>query len=102
MSYRYFVIADEDTLLGFRCAGLSGRAVSNSQEAIETLRAACKENVGIVIVTEEVAAMMQPEIDALRFSEELPMVVEIPGAQGPMPGRRSLSEVIREAIGIKV
>ena len=102
MNYRYFVIADEDTLLGFRCAGLSGRAVSTSQEAVETLRAAREQNVGIVIVTEEIAAMMQKEIDALRFSGELPMVVEIPGAQGPMPGRRSLSEVIREAIGVKV
>lgn len=102
MNYRYFVIADEDTLLGFRCAGLSGRAVSTSQEAVEALREACEKNAGIVIITEEVAAMMEPEVNALRFSEELPMVVEIPGAQGPLPGRRSLSEVIREAIGVKV
>ena len=89
MNYSYFVIADEDTLLGFRCAGLSGRAVSTSQEAVEALREAQEKNAGIVIVTEEVAAMIGAEIDALRFSDELPMVVEIPGAQGPMPGRRS-------------
>ena len=102
MNYRYFVIADEDTLLGFRCAGLSGRAVSAGEEAVEALREAREKNAGIVIVTEEVAAMIGAEIDALRFSDELPMVVEVPGAQGPMPGRRSLSEVIREAIGVKV
>lgn len=102
MSYRYFVIADEDTLVGFRCAGLSGRAVSTADEASAALREAREKNAGIIIVTEEVADMLGAEIESVRFDEELPMVVEIPGAQGPMPGRRTLSEVIREAIGVKV
>lgn len=102
MSYRYFVIADEDTLSGFRCAGIPGRAVGNSREAAEALSEACKKNAGVVIVTEEISAMIKPEIDAVRFSEELPMVVEIPGPQGPMPGHRTLSDIIREAIGVKV
>ncbi len=102
MNYRYFVIADEDTLLGFRCAGLSGRAATNRLEAVEALKEAREKNAGIVIVTEELAALMEAEVSALRFSDELPMLVEIPGAQGPLPGRRSLAEVIREAIGVKV
>jgi V/A-type H+-transporting ATPase subunit F len=100
--YRYLVIADEDTVLGFRCSGVPGIAVSDREGALKALEAARNEKAGIVILTEEVAAMAREEVDAVRFRGVLPMVVEIPGARGPLPGRRSLAEVIRQAIGVKV
>ena len=99
---RYLVIADEDTVLGFRCAGVPGIAVENGTEALAALKSARENEAGLVILTEEVAAMMQDEVDALRFGGGLPMVVEIPGARGPFPGRKSLSDIIRQAIGVKV
>jgi V/A-type H+-transporting ATPase subunit F len=100
--YRYFVVGDEDTVLGFQCAGVAGAVVNTSQEAAEALRRVREGGVGVVIVTEEVADMVRAEMDALRFEEALPLVVEVPGPQGPLPGRRTLSDIIREAVGIKV
>lgn len=102
MKLSYLVIADDDTVLGFQCAGIPGVAVSTAEETVQALQEAKERNVGIVILTEEVAASIQAELDELRFGDALPLVVEIPGAQGPMPGRRGLTEIIREAIGIKV
>jgi V/A-type H+-transporting ATPase subunit F len=100
--HSYFVIADEDTVLGFRCAGVPGTAVSSRAEALAALKSARDSEAGIAILTQEVAAMMQEEVDALRFGGGLPMVVEIPGARGPLAGRKSLSDVIRQAIGVRV
>lgn len=102
MKSSYLVIADEDTVQGFRGAGIPGTAASSADDVLRALKRAQEENVGIVIVTEEVADMARQEIDNIRFDEELPMIVEIPGPQGPIEGRRSLTDIIREAIGIKV
>ena len=102
MSYTYFAIGNEDAVLGFRCAGIPGRAVTTAGEMRDALKFAREQKAGIVIVTEAAADLAAAEIETLRFEEELPMVVQIPGAQGPLPGRRTLSAMIREAIGIKV
>jgi V/A-type H+/Na+-transporting ATPase subunit F len=102
VKHPYLVIADEDTVLGFRCAGVAGNAVTSRMEALAALKGARDSEAGVVILTQEVAAMMPEEVDALRFGGGLPMVVEIPGARGPLPGRKSLSDVIRQAIGVKV
>jgi len=105
MKRPYLVIADDDTVLGFKCAGIPGVAVEERDQALAALALAREQNVGIVIVTEEVADMMREEMDALRFGaagDTAPMPVEVPGPQGPLSGRRTLTEVIREAVGIKV
>jgi V/A-type H+-transporting ATPase subunit F len=99
---RYLVIGDEDAVLGFRCAGVAGVAVNSATEALAALKGARESKAGIVILTQEVAAMMQEEVDALRFGGRLPMIVEIPGPRGPLSGRKSLSDIIRQAIGVKI
>ena len=99
---KYLVIADQDTVLGFRCAGVPGAFVSDHDEALEALRTARDRGVGVVILTEEIAHMIQEDVDEIRFSEALPLVVEVSGPKGPWPDRRSLADIIREAVGVKV
>jgi len=98
----YFVIADEDTVLGFRYAGVEGRAVRTPDEA----RAALAERVsagdtGIIIVTDEVANALRPEVSQLRFEARTPLVVQVPGPAGPAPDRPDLVALIREALGVR-
>ncbi len=99
----YFVIADEDTVLGFRYAGVEGRAVQTPEEAREALAEQVRAGrVGVVIMTEEIAEAIRPEVNALRFESSIPIVVEIPGPDGPAASRRELEAVIREALGVRV
>ena len=102
MRYTYYVIADEDIVLGFRTAGIMGQAVSNREEALEALKLAQRKSVGVVIITEEVSDWISAEVEQIRFGEALPLIVEIPGMNGPLPGRKSLPDMIREALGIRV
>jgi V/A-type H+-transporting ATPase subunit F len=97
----YFVIGDEDTVLGFRYAGVRGRAVRTPDEARTALadRIAAGD-AGIVIVTDEVAAAIHDDVNRLRFEARIPLVVQVPGPGGPAPGRSDLAAVIREAIGV--
>ena len=102
MRYTYYVIGDEDVVLGFRTAGITGRAVTNRQEALVALKLAQEKDVGVVILTEEVSEMVRAEVEEIRFGEALPLIVEVPGMNGPLPGRKSLTDMIREALGIRV
>jgi V/A-type H+-transporting ATPase subunit F len=102
VTYKYYVIADQDTVLAFGLVGVPGVVVNDAPQALQALRAVRGGTAGIVILTQEVGAMVQEEVDAIRFGETVPMVVEIPGRGGPLAGRRSLSDVIRGAVGIRV
>ena len=99
----YYVIADEDTVMGFRYAGVPGEVVENAAEAREAFARACsEEGHDIVILTEEIAAGMRDEVNRIRFEVQTPIVVEVPGAGGPMPDRPDLLHLIREAVGLRL
>ena len=100
---RFFCIADADTVRGFRLAGVEGQAVETAREAAEALeRASRRPDLGIVIVTDAVAGEIRGEVDALRIGRGRPLVVEIPGPEGPMPGRKTLRDLVQEAVGIRI
>lgn len=102
MSHEYHVIGDEDTVLGFRCAGVPGVVATTAEQVQAALKQAREGKTGVVLITETCADLARKEVDDIRFNVELPMIVQIPGPQGPIPGRRDLTAIIREAIGIKV
>ena len=99
---QFYVVADEDTVVGFRYAGVPGRMVETPGEAADVIeRLAAERAEMIVIVTERIAGAVRERINAIRFSEELPIIVEVPGPGGPVPDSPSLMKMIREAVGVK-
>jgi len=64
----FYVVADEDTVLGFRYAGVPGVIVSTEAEAgREFDRLAESEAQLIVITTEQVADTVRERVNAIRF-----------------------------------
>ncbi len=100
---QYHVIGDQDKVLGFRFAGIRGEVVRDAAEARQALEECCRRtDIGIVIVTDTVADLIRQEVNQVRFGLELPLVVEVPGPDGPSSERGDLLELIREAVGIRV
>lgn len=100
---RYHVIGDEDTVLGFRYAGIPGDVVETPAEARAALDRANRDSeIAIIIINDYVADQIRPEVNQVRFDQVLPLLVEIPGPTGPSPQRRELLALIREAVGIRV
>ena len=100
---RVLVIGHPEAVLGFSLAGVNGRAVSTAEEADKALDEALanKEN-GIVLVTQDVAQLIQARVENLKLRSTIPLVVEIPGPAGVPEGEPSLSELVLKAIGIKL
>jgi V/A-type H+-transporting ATPase subunit F len=100
---KIWVIGHSDAVLGFALAGVGGRAVAGQVEAEVALDEALRSpDTGIVLVTKDVARMIQPRMDGLKFRSTLPLIVEIPSPEGVPAGEPSLGELVLRAIGIRL
>lgn len=100
---KFFCIADEDTVRGFRLAGVAGQAVNTAMQAAAAVEAATdRSECGIIVLTENVADGIRQQVETIRLERERPLIVEIPGPQGPLPGRKSLRQFVQEAVGLRV
>lgn len=100
---KYFVIGDEDTVLGFGLVGVKGFAANNETEAENSFKEALKDHeIGIIIITERIAEIIRPLVDRYLFTSSFPLIVEIPDRCGKMPGKAGIRQMVNEAIGIKL
>jgi V/A-type H+-transporting ATPase subunit F len=100
---KFYCIADENTVRGFRLAGVSGQAVNTAAEAALAVEAAAAQrDCAIIILTEMVAESIRALVERMRFESSQPLIVEIPGPTGPLPGRKSLRQLAQEAVGIHI
>jgi V/A-type H+-transporting ATPase subunit F len=111
----YFFMGDPELVLAFRFVGVSGAGISGAEDARIIFRKMTegydeiagaalpqRDSCRILILTEEVADWLGDLLIQWQLSDRYPLVVEIPGAMGRLPGRKTLVDSIREAIGIRV
>lgn len=100
---KVLVISGQDAVWGFALAGMRGQIVTTAEELHQALdTATADKDIGIVLVTEDVADLARQRMDTLKIRSAVPLVVEIPGPGGPSPDQPSLGEVIRRTIGVKI
>ena len=116
----YFFLGDPELTTAFRFVGIAGVSVGSADAAMEAFRRMTedydetagtvlpsvlwpgKESCRVLIVTEEVADWLGDTIINWQLSDRYPLIVEVPGLLGRLPGRKTLVDSIREAIGIRV
>jgi V/A-type H+-transporting ATPase subunit F len=108
----YFVIGEREIVLAFKLVGVDGSVAVNRTEALDsfnritgrggTASVPVDERPKVLILTEEVSSMLEDEVLDWQKRAQYPLVVEVPGIQGHLEGRKSLTDAIREAVGIQV
>jgi len=111
----YYFIGDPELVIAFRFIGINGQAVEGADEALAAFRRMTEgwdsltgmimpgiEKCRVLILTEEVANWAGDFLIQWQLSDNYPLIVEIPGMMGYLPGHKSLVDTIREAIGIHV
>lgn len=100
---KFFVIGDEETVLGFALAGIDGTAVTNKQETQDALNHAFTiEGIGIIIITERIAQTIQKQVDQHILKKSFPLIIEIPDRHGPIEGKSDIKEMVSKAVGISI
>jgi V/A-type H+-transporting ATPase subunit F len=110
----YHFLGDPELVTAFRFIGIEGTAVADAGGAAAVFRRITEgwdETAGavlprggcrVLIMTEEVADWLGDLLIDWQLSGRYPLVVEIPGTLGRLPGRKTLVDSIREAVGIHV
>ena len=99
----YHVIGDQDTVLGYRFAGVSGDVVEDAAQAQAAFEAALNDpSVTVLLVTEAVEDMIPELVMRHRMAAKPPYLAVVQDIWGPRGGRKSLQELINEAVGIRL
>jgi vacuolar-type H+-ATPase subunit F/Vma7 len=110
----FFVVAEEEIVLAFRMVGVAGRPVSGREEALDAFRYATGtgadpagrgyKGIGakVLILTEDVADLVEAEAMEWQLAGGFPLIVEIPSQRQGRANRKSLEDAVREAVGVGI
>ena len=101
---KFFLISDSlDVCTGFKLAGIEGVVIKTKEEMMDNINKCLQdENVGIVLITESLAKLEHDKIYDLKLKYSRPLIVEIPNPGKPFELTNSITQYIRDAIGIKI
>ena len=99
----FHIIGDQDTVLGYRFAGVTGVVVENAKDALGAFNDALqnKDNA-ILLLTEQVEQMLEAKVIDHRLSATPPYIVVVNDIWGTKVERKTLEETIQEAVGIRI
>jgi V/A-type H+-transporting ATPase subunit F len=101
---KIFVLSDNThTLTGMRLSGVEGVVVHEREEILKELaKVKEKRDIGILFITELLVERVQQELNEMKVSQNLPIIVEIPDRHGTRRPPDFLTRYIRESIGLKI
>jgi ATP synthase, subunit F len=111
----YYIIGERELVIGFSLVGVNGCTANSRDEALVAFNKvtgrgnilagnapSSEQGAKILIITEQIAEFLSDEIRDWQMKGDYPLIVEIPCLQGKMEGKKSLTDSIREAVGIHV
>lgn len=109
---KFYVIGSREIVIAFNLIGIEGTVAETKEESLEAFNRITGKGgeanvpVGeipkVLILTEEVAAKIEKEEIAWQKKGRYPLIVEVPGLNGHLVGKKSLSAAINEAVGVEV
>jgi vacuolar-type H+-ATPase subunit F/Vma7 len=98
-----WVLGSAEICAAFALAGVKARVAEGRGEMLAALdELAAREDVRVLAVEEASAELAREAIDRLKLDPRAPLVVELPGIQGPAEGRRTALDLVRQALGIRL
>jgi len=101
---KIFLISNNaDTQTGMRLAGIDGILVNTPEEVKAAVEDVLKDpGIGILLITEKIAAMQPEYFNSVKISRRTPLIVEIPDRHGSVKREDYIMAYIGDAIGLKL
>ena len=91
-------LGDTETLTALRLAGLT-----EIYETKDKFQECTTDNkVGLILITEKLAAEMSSQINEIRQQKLFPIIVEIPDKGGPQEKEDRIVRIIKRAVGVEL
>lgn len=99
----YLISDNLDTQVGMRLAGIKGIIVHERAEVEKELNEAMSDkDIGIILITEKLASLVNDEITRLKLNMDIPLIIVIPDRHGTNRGKDSITRYVKESIGLKI
>ena len=109
---KFYIIGDRELVLAFKLTGVEGKVAYTREEVLEAfyrvtgqkteITTPCEELLRVLILTEAAASLIENEEIEWQKTGQYPLIVEIPGLEGRLHNKKTLTESIREAIGVQI
>lgn len=109
---KFYIIGSRELVLAFKLTGVDGAVAETRAEVLDAFnRVTGKGGIAnvptgeiphVLILTEDAASQIEDEEIEWQKSGKFPLIVEIPGLNGHLEGKKTLSDAIREAIGVEI
>ncbi len=101
---KFYLISDNhDTVTGMRLCGIEGCVLHGVEDVKNKLsELIAVDGIGIILITEKIAALCPDFVSELRLSVQKPLIVEIPDRHGGAGASAVLSKYLSDAVGIKI
>ena len=101
---RYWIVShDREALDGMRLAGVRGTLAEDEKSAEAAIAAACAdESVAVLLVTKTVERWLPATVARLKLQGRRPLLTVIPDPRGQGLGSDEITDLIRDAIGVKI
>lgn len=101
---KFFCISDNiDTRIGMRLSGIEGVVVHEASELNQALDDACSnKEIGIILISSKLMKLSPKRIYDIKLRVKYPLIVEIPDRHGEANISDSITNYVREAIGVKI
>ena len=101
---KFFLISDNiDTQIGLRLVGVKGVTVHKREEVLDVLNSLKgRRDIGILLVTEKIAALIPKELNSMRLAKKPPLVTVIPDRHGSRRPKDFITRNVEEAIGVNI
>lgn len=97
--YKIAVLGDKDSIYGFASVGLDIFPITETDEAVKTLRNLAQNDYAVIYITEKLFSGILPEINKYK-SLPVPAIIPIPGITGNSGiGMAAVSKSVEQAVG---
>ena len=100
---KFFCISDNiDTQIGMRLAGIEGTVVHTVEEFSRAIDETCKnKEIAIVLISHKLMSLCPEKIYNIKLHCKYPLLVEIPDRHSNSNISETITEYVRESIGVK-
>ena len=108
----FYIIGQREIVLAFKMTGIDGIVADTREQVLEAFnRVTGKGGIvnvpsgeipRVLILTEQAASQIEDEEIAWQKTGKFPLIVEVPGLNGHLKGKKTLSDAIKEAVGVEV
>ena len=108
----YYTIGEREIVLAFKMTGVDGTVAQTRQEVLDAfnkvtgrgsdIKLPVESVPRVLILTERAASLIEAEEIEWQKTGKFPLIVEVPGLSGEATGKKSLTDAIREAVGIQI